>query len=232
MSNEFVLDAETRSDKGKGASRRLRRAGKVPAIIYGGEGEAQSVTLEHTQVSHRLENEAFYSHILTLNVDGKPQEAILRDLQRHPVKPIIMHMDFNRISQDRAIHVRVPLHFVNEEQCAGVKQEGGVISKLVTEIEVACLPKDLPEYIDVDLLEVELGSAVHLSEIQVPEGVQISALVSGGDDVIVVSVHKHKEIIEEVEVEAEVEGEPGEEVAAEAEDGEAATEEKEEGGES
>ncbi len=231
MSNEFELDAEARSDKGKGASRRLRRAGKVPAIVYGGKDEAQSITLDHAQVSHRLENEAFYSHILTLKVDGKPQEAILRDLQRHPVKPIIMHMDFNRISQDRAIHVRVPLHFVNEEKCVGVKQEGGVISKMVTEVEVACLPKDLPEFIDVDLLEVPLGSAVHLSEIQLPEGVQITALVSGGDDVIVVSVHKHKEVIEE-EIEVEVEGELGEEADAEAASEEADSEEKEEGGDS
>ncbi|MBN1379827.1 MAG: 50S ribosomal protein L25/general stress protein Ctc [Gammaproteobacteria bacterium] len=198
MSDEFVLDAELRSDKGKGASRRLRRTGKVPAIVYGGTGETQSITLDHSQVSHRLENEAFYSHILTLKIDGKPQEAILRDMQRHPIKPIILHMDFNRISQDRAIHVHVPLHFLNEEKCIGVKQEGGVISKMLNELEVSCLPKDLPEFINIDMLELKLGSTVHLSDIQMPEGVHIASLVSGGDDVIVASVHKHKEVVEEV----------------------------------
>jgi large subunit ribosomal protein L25 len=197
MSDEFVLDAELRSDKGKGASRRLRRTGKVPAIIYGGEGDAQPIMLDQNQVGRRLENEAFYSHILTLKVDGKPQEAILRDLQRHPVKPVILHMDFNRISQDRAIHVHVPLHFLNEDTCVGVKKEGGVISKMVTELEISCLPKDLPEFINVDLLDVALGSGIHLSQIQMPEGVQIVSLVSGGGDLIVVSVHKHKEVVEE-----------------------------------
>jgi large subunit ribosomal protein L25 len=223
MSNEFVLDAESRSDKGKGASRRLRRAGRVPAIIYGGNKDAESISLDHAQITHRLGNEAFYSHILTINVDGKPQEAILRDLQRHPVKPVILHMDFNRISQDRAIHVRVPLHFLNEEKCIGVKQQGGAVSKMVTELEVSCLPKDLPEFINVDMLELELGSALHLSEIQLPEGVQIVALISGGDDVIVVSVHRHKEVVEEVE--------EGVEAPAEAAPAEAPAEDKEEGGE-
>lgn len=228
MSNEFTLDAETRSDKGKGASRRLRRAGKVPAIVYGGEGEAQPITLDQNQVTHRLENEAFYSHILTLNVDGKPQEAILRDLQRHPIKPAILHMDFNRISQDRVIHVRVPLHFLNEDKCVGVKQEGGVISKVQTEVEVACLPKDLPEFINIDIQDMRIGQAIHLSEISMPEGVQITALISGGDDVIVVSVHKHKEVVEEVEAEAA----EGEEVVAEVAVGAAEGDKKEEGGDS
>lgn len=222
MSNEYTLDAELRSDKGKGASRRLRRTGKVPGIIYGGEGDAQAVTLDHNQVRNRLENEAFYSHILTLNVDGKPQEAILRDLQRHPIKPVILHMDFNRISQDRVIHVHVPLHFLNEEKCVGVKQEGGVISKMLTELEVACLPKDLPEFINIDLLDVSLGSAIHLSQIQLPEGAQSVSLLSGGDDVIVVSVHKHKEVAEEA-----VEGE---EVAAAEVPATAVAEDKPEGG--
>ena len=199
MSNEFFLDAESRSDMGKGASRRLRRTGKVPAIIYGGEGEAQPIMLDQNQVNRRLENEAFYSHVLTLNVDGKPQEAILRDLQRHPIKPVILHMDFNRVSQDRVIHVHVPLHFLNEEKCVGVKQEGGVVSKMVTEVEVACLPKDLPEFINIDLADLKIGSSVHLSGIQTPEGVHIASLVSGGDDVMVLSVHKHKEVSEAAE---------------------------------
>lgn len=193
MSDEFTLDAELRSDMGKGASRRLRRSNKVPAIIYGGENDAVAITLDHHQVSHRLQNEAFYSHILTLNVNGKAEEAVLRDLQRHPSKQQILHVDFQRVSKDRAVHVHVPLHFLNEDKCVGVKQGGGLISKIITEVEVSCLPKDLPEFIEIDLIDLNVGSSIHLSEMKLPEGVSLVALSHGGEhDTSVVSVHKQR----------------------------------------
>jgi large subunit ribosomal protein L25 len=142
---DFTLDAELRTDKGKGASRRLRRSNKVPAILYGENKESAPLLLEHNQVLRRLGNEAFYSHILTLNINGAAHEAVLRDVQRHPARPVIMHMDFQRISQDRAIRVHVPLHFINEDRCEGVKTGGGLISKVLSEVEVECLPRYLPE---------------------------------------------------------------------------------------
>ena len=192
MSQDFVLDAVTRTDMGKGASRRLRRDNKVPAIIYGGDAEPQNITLAHNEVVHRLENEAFYSHVLTLNIDGKPQETILKDLQRHPAKEVILHMDFQRVSQDKAIHVHVPLHFLNEDKCEGVKISGGVVSKVLNEVEVSCLPKYLPEFIEVDLINMQLGQSLHLTELQLPEGVELVALSHGDEDhdTAVATVHK------------------------------------------
>lgn len=200
MNQEFILDAEPRADKGKGASRRLRREDKVPGIIYGGNIEPLNITLGHNQVTHRLENEAFYSHVLTVKVDGRTEEVILRDVQRHPARPIIMHMDFQRVSKDRAIHVHVPLHFVNEDKCEGVKLGGGVISKILVEVEVSCLPQNLPEYIEVDLLSLQVGDSVHLSELKLPEGAALVALSHGNvadHDTAVVSVHKPRGAAEE-----------------------------------
>ncbi|HEX5056783.1 MAG TPA: 50S ribosomal protein L25/general stress protein Ctc, partial [Gammaproteobacteria bacterium] len=176
---DFTLDAEVRADKGKGASRRLRRTNKVPAILYGADKEAASLLLDHNQVLRRLENEAFYSHILTININGTAQEAVLRDVQRHPAKPMVMHMDFQRISQDRAIRVHVPLHFINEDKCEGVKTGGGLISKVLSEVEVECLPRYLPEFIEVDMAKVQLGESLHLSQLQLSEGVKLVALAHG-----------------------------------------------------
>jgi large subunit ribosomal protein L25 len=191
MSDEFTLDAEVRTDNGKGASRRLRREHKVPAIIYGSEIDSQPITLSHHQVIRRLENEAFYSHVLVINVDGKNEEAILRDIQRHPSKPQILHMDFLRVSKDKVLHVHVPLHLINEEKCVGVKLGGGIISKIITEVEVACLPKDLPEYLEVDVIDLNVGDSIHLTELKLPEGIHLLALSHGGEhDTSVVSVHK------------------------------------------
>ena len=153
MSIDFTLDAESRSDLGKGASRRLRRTGRVPAIVYGAGSEPENISLEHNKVMHDLENEAFYSHVLTLNVSGNQQKVILRDLQRHPAKPIIMHMDFMRVSDDQELHIHVPLHFIGEDVCHGVKMEGGQISHQMIEVEVTCLPADIPEFIEVDVTE-------------------------------------------------------------------------------
>ena len=187
--NPFEIEVEPRADLGKGASRRLRRAGKAPAILYGGEKQAQSLAVSQKDLLKRLENEAFYSHILTLNIGGKMEKAVLKDLQRHPFKPLLLHVDFQRISESKKIHLRVPIHFVNADSCVGVKMEGGVISHQMVEIEVACLPKDLPEFITVDLAETHLGQTIHLSSLKLPEGIELPALLHG-NDLPVVTVHK------------------------------------------
>ena len=163
MSVTFELKAEPRGDLGKGASRRLRRAGKVPAILYGGGQDPQPLVLNHLDILNQLKNEAVYSHVLTLNLGDRTESAVLRDLQRHPFKPTILHIDFLRVSADRKLRVHVPLHFVNEETSRGVKQQGGVVSRALIDIEIACLPKDLPEFIEVDLSDLGMGEALHLS---------------------------------------------------------------------
>ncbi len=176
----FELDVSVRTDTGKGASRRLRRLhNAVPAVLYGADKEPVPLTIDHDAILHATENEAFFSHIITLNVGKKKERAVIKDLQRHPARPVILHADFLRVSEGSTIQVRVPLHFINEEKCVGVKTGGGRILKSMTEIEVTCLPKDLPEYIEVDMLEVELGHTVHLSDIGLPEGVSSVALSHG-----------------------------------------------------
>ena len=190
MSVDFALNAELRSEYGKGASRRLRRMGKVPAVIYGGGEDPVSVTFDHEKLLHSLDQEAFYSHILTVDVAGKSQRAILRDLQRHPYKPTVLHMDLLRVRDDSSINVHVPLHFLNEDTCVGAKLEGGVISHNIVEIEISCLPKDLPEFIEVDTAELKLNDSLHLSDIKVADSVTIVELSHGEDhDHVVVSVH-------------------------------------------
>ncbi|MBT3643517.1 MAG: 50S ribosomal protein L25/general stress protein Ctc [Gammaproteobacteria bacterium] len=194
MAAEFELNAETRADLGKGASRRLRlHADLVPAIIYGAGKDPQSLSIPHKDLMKATENEAFFSHILTINVGGEKQSAIIKDLQRHPSKVRIMHADFQRILLDQAITVEVPFHFLNEESCVGVKTGGGQISHNMTQITISCLPGNLPEYIEVDLEAVEIGEALHMSDIQLPEGVVIPALAQGADyDQVVVSVNINK----------------------------------------
>lgn len=224
MSNEFSLDAELRTDEGKGASRRLRRLqNKVPAVIYGGTEPPQSISLAANVLDKALSNEAFYSHILTINVNGKGQQAILRDLQRHPAKSLILHADFQRIDAAHAIQMNVPLHFINEDTCTGVKLQGGAISHQMSEVEIKCLPKDLPEYIEVDMAEVELDTTLHLSDIKLPEGVEIIALTHGADhDLPIANVHATRVSDEEEVNAAPEEGgeEGGEEGAAPKESGE------------
>ena len=190
MSEAFIVVAETRVDEGKGASRRLRRLeGKMPAVIYGIDQEAQSLTLIRKDFEYMLENEACFSSILEVQVDGKSQNAIIKNIQRHPAKGFPMHADFLRVRMDQAIKVNVPLHFINEEQCTGVKLGGGMIQKQATDIEIQCLPKDLPEYLEVDMLDVELGGIVHLSDITLPEGAIATALELGDDhDLAIASV--------------------------------------------
>ena len=185
----FNLDASIRTDLGKGASRRLRREEKLPGIIYGGEEAPVSITLDHNKVNNAADFEAFYSHVLTLNVDGKATEVLVKDMQRHPYKPKIMHIDFQRVVAGQDVHTNVPLHFVNEEKSAAVKA-GGIAEHHVTEIEVTCLPKDLPEFIEVDMAAVEMGQSLHLSDLTLPAGVASVELAKDDEthDLAVVTV--------------------------------------------
>lgn len=182
MSESFEIQAEVRVDEGKGASRRLRRLeGKTPAIIYGGNQDAQSISLIRKDLEKMLEVEAFYTALVDINVDGTTQTAILKDIQRHPAKGFPMHVDFMRVEADKAIKVHVPLHFLNEDKCQGVKIGGGMIQHQATDIEVQCLPKDIPEYIEVDMTNVDVGGIVHISDITLPAGVVSTALALGED---------------------------------------------------
>ena len=215
MSDAFELSAELREDKGKGASRRLRRlADQIPAIIYGGNKDPQPLTLIRKDLEKALENEAFYSHVLTISVGGDAQKAILKDLQRHPAKDSVMHADFLRVDDKTVVKVNIPIHFLNEESCVGVKMEGGMIQHQATDIEVQCLPGDIPEYIEVDMLEVVTGQIIHLSDIALPENVTSLALSLGEDhDLAIASVIAPKGSAdeEELEVAAEEAEETGEE---------------------
>ncbi len=217
--NQFELVAEKREDVGKGASRRLRNAGKLPGIVYGTDKDAVMITLAHNEVMHQLENEAFYSKILTLKVGKDSEKVVLKDLQRHPYKIQLMHIDLLRIKENEALTMRVPLHFINEDIAIGVKEGGGVVSHLLTELDIVCLPKDLPEYIEVDMAEVALDETIHLSHLVLPEGVQLHSLLHGGDDSLsVASIHIAKGIVEEEETSEEIaEGEEGAAVEGEEE---------------
>ena len=217
MSDAFEINAEIREDMGKGASRRLRRlADQVPAILYGGDKAPTPLTLIRKDLEYALENEAFYSHILTIKVGKSKQKAILKDLQRHPARDSVMHADFMRVSDDVAIKVHVPIHYLNEENCYGVKTEAGMIQHSATDIEVQCLPGDMPEYVEVDMLEVKIGDIIHISDIKLPEGVESVALSHGEDyDLAIASVLAPKGISEEEEEALEAAA------LAEAEEGEA-----------
>jgi len=225
MSDAFELNAEVREDMGKGASRRLRRlADQVPAILYGGDKAPQPLTLVRKDLEHALENEAFYSHVLTIKVGSSSQKAILKDLQRHPAKELVMHADFLRVSDDVKIKVNVPIHFTNSDNCVGVKTEGGMIEQQTTEIEVQCLPADIPSFIEVDMVDLEVGQIIHLSDITLPEGVTSVALALGeAHDLAVASVLAPRGIEEEEELEAAAaeaaEGEEGAEGEGETKEG-------------
>lgn len=209
MAISFELNAEPRTDTGKGASRRLRHAGKIPAIMYGGNKDPEALTLNHNEVIRNLEHEAFYSHILTIKVGGSETRAVLRDLQRHPSKPFVQHMDLQRVSETEKIRMHVPLHFLGEEVAPGVKA-GGMISHEIIEVEVECLPKDLPEYIEVDISGMDVGDSLHLSDLAIPGGVDLLELARGeGHDLGVVSIHAKRgaeEVEEEAAPEAAAEG--------------------------
>jgi large subunit ribosomal protein L25 len=188
---DFTLKAIARDDLGKGASRRLRRnADMVPAIIYGGSKAPQSISLEARELKKALENEAFFSHIIKVDVDGKNQNVLLKALQRHPAKGHVMHADLMRVIAGHEVTVLVPLHFINEKTSPGVKQGGGIVSHTMTEVEVHCLPKDLPEFIEVDMGAVELNGIIHLSDLKLPKGVSLTALAQGANhDLPVANVH-------------------------------------------
>src|SRR5690606_21835246 len=180
MSEDFKLNAVARNDLGKGASRRLRRlAAQVPAIIYGGDKEPTNISVAQKELLKHLESEAFFSHIISLNVDGKAQDVILKDLQRHPSKPMIMHADFQRVSKSTKLHTNVPLHFLNEASSKGVKEQGGKIVHNLVQLEITCLPANLPEFIEVDIADMEVGQILHISDLKLPKGVTSVALSHG-----------------------------------------------------
>ncbi|MBQ0724435.1 MAG: 50S ribosomal protein L25/general stress protein Ctc [Cycloclasticus sp.] len=192
MSTSFELAASIREDLGKGATRRLRRQNLVPAVIYGAGAEPVSITLTHNQLLHSTENEAFFSHILSMDLDGKKEKVIIKALQRHPSKQLLMHADFLRVSMKEKLKVHVPLHFIGEEIAPGVKQ-GGVVTHDMVDLEIECLPKDLPEYIEVDISSLEIGDSLHLSNIVVPKGLQIMALSQGAEhDAQVVAIQANR----------------------------------------
>jgi large subunit ribosomal protein L25 len=186
MSASFIVNAELRTDQGKGASRRLRRTGRLPGILYGAHKEPTMISLHHNEIVRHLEDEAFYSNLLTLNLGDNQETVVLKDLQRHPAKPFILHADFQRVQADEKIRLNVPLHFINEAKCPGVKA-GGKVSHQLTDVEITCLPKDLPEYIEVDMGGMDVGDAIHLSELKLPPGVEYPS--SEGEDYIVVNIH-------------------------------------------
>jgi large subunit ribosomal protein L25 len=202
MKTSFELVAEFRETQGKGASRRLRHEGKVPAILYGGHLDARALTVSHQKLALMLENERFYSTILSLKVGDQNQAAILKDVQRHPYKNAILHIDFQRVEENEKIRISIPLHFKGEAVSPGVKQQGGLVSHMRTEVEVSCLPKDLPEFIEVDLSNLSLNESIHLSQLKVPEGVQLVDLAK--EDSAVVAIHSPR--AEEPEQTAAAEG--------------------------
>jgi large subunit ribosomal protein L25 len=196
MSNEFAITAQLRTAHGRVGSRRLRRTEQVPAIMYGMGHEPMLLSLSHNELSRKLQNEAFYSHILTVNIDGKNHKAVLRDLQRHPSRPKILHADFQSVSDTQRITMHVPLHFINADIAPGVKEQGGVVSHLANSVEVRCLAKELPEYIEADLANLSLNQSLHLSDLKLAAGVQLVALTQGRD-IAVVSVHAPQATVEE-----------------------------------
>jgi len=221
MSTNFTINAKSREDTGKGASRRLRRlTGEVPAIIYGGKKDAEKISILHKDITKALENDAVYSSIISLSIDGKAEDTIIKDIQRHPAKQIILHMDFLRVSKTTKLQTRVPLNFINEDTCVGVKLGGGLIAHTMTDIEISCLPKDLPESIDVDMAEVDVGQIVHLSDLTLPDGVESVSLSQGADyDLTVATVNKQKA----VEIDEPSESESTEDTSAESSENEETT---------
>jgi large subunit ribosomal protein L25 len=195
---KFEINAQKRTLQGSGASRRLRRANKVPGIVYGSTAVPALIELDHNELLLALRKEAFHASVLTLKIDGVAQSVLLRDSQMHPYKPLVQHVDFMRVDADHAIHQKVPLHFINAESSPGVKRDDGHVSPAMNEIEVICLPKDLPTFIEVDLKDLEAGKPIHVSQMVFPNGVK--PITHGNDDPVVVSISlKKAEVIEEVE---------------------------------
>ena len=194
MPNNFALSARKRDLFGKGEVRRMRRLNdEIPAVIYGGEIEPQSIRLVHKDVMKALEKESFYAHIINLIIDGKDEEVVVKDIQRHPAKAVVLHMDFLRIKKSTSLNIKIPLHFLNGDICVGVKKQGGIISHTMSELEVKCLPKDLPARIEVDVSHLAVGETLHISNINLPKGVESVALKQGPEyDLPVAVVNKSK----------------------------------------
>lgn len=196
MKQKFVIEATSRTEQGTGASRRLRRAGLVPAIVYGGQQEPQMITVNHNELWKQLKLEPFYTAIITLNVSGETQQVVLKDLHRHPVRDLVMHMDLQRVLPDVLLRMRVPLHFKGAEIAPGVKTGGGMMEHLLNEVEVECLPKDLPDFIEVDTSGLNVNESIHLSQLPLSEGVTLVELKHGNDEAVA-AVHVPKGADEE-----------------------------------
>jgi large subunit ribosomal protein L25 len=208
MSQKIEINAQVRADVGKGASRRLRRSGNsVPGIIYGAEEDPVNLTLNTNELSKAMQSEAFFSQIIDVKFDGKSQQAVLRDMQRNPATEKVLHVDFMRISANKPIQVSVPLHFVNEDKCKGVRLGGGVISHTMNEVEISCLPADLPEFLEVFMAELDVGEIIHLSDLALPQGVSIVALTHDDDRAVASVIMPRGATEEEEELEAAAEGE-------------------------
>lgn len=180
----FEVIAQARAEQGSGASRRLRNAGRVPAIVYGAGKDAQAVTLDHNTIYHALRVEAFHASVLSLNVDGQVEKVLLRDVQHHPFRQLILHVDFQRVDPNTKLHIKVPLHFINADLAPGVKLGGGIISHVANEVDVSCLPADLPEFIEVDLANLGAGQSIHMADLTLPKGVELVALHRGDNQTV------------------------------------------------
>ena len=202
--HEYVIEATSRANVGKGASRRLRHQDVVPAIIYGGAKDPANISLKHTQITRMLENESFFASIITMKVDGVAEDVVIKALQRHPAKPRIMHADFQRVDANKALHVKIPLHFINDTTSIGVKA-GGLVNHLMTELEISCLPRFLPEFIAVDIAQLDLGDSLHISDLKLPEGVTSVSLTHGeSGDLAVVCITAPKKAEEPTPAEAAI----------------------------
>lgn len=224
MSTGFELEFESRESTGKGHNRRLRREGRIPGVLYGAGRDARAISVDWNTLMHQMDREAFYTSILSLKEGENTQPVIVKDVHRHPIKAQILHIDFQRILEDEEITLNVPIHFIGETQAKGVKLQGGEIQHLMTEIELSCLPKDLPEFIELDVTDLELNDILHLSDVKAPEGVTFVEL-SHDRDPAVVAINPPRR--EEVEEEAIAEEAAGAEAAAAAESAEASREDTE-----
>lgn len=207
----YSIQLQCRNDVGKGASRRLRRAGMVPGIVYGGEQPPQQVIVPHNILYKQLEDEGFYANIVSLEIDGKKETALLKALQRHPYKQIVMHFDFQRITGNETLTRNVPLHFINEDIAVGVKLGGGTVFHQLKDVEVTCKASDLPEFIEVDVAKLDVGQMLHLSDLVLPKGAKLTSLALGEDyDLPVVNIQTTRAQMEEVESDSQPES-PSEE---------------------
>lgn len=207
MSNDtFIVEAQKRTDQGKGASRRLRRTGRFPAIVYGNSIEPEMISIDHDRFEKQIANEAFFAHILTIDVDGQKTQAVIKDLHRHPSRPYVLHADFMRINAKETLRVSIPLHFEGEEEAPGIKMDDGIATHALAQVEVECLPGNLPEYITIDMSAMNIGDTVHLSDLKLPKGVELVDLMHGEDaDALVATVEATRA---SSEAEEEEEGAP------------------------